>query len=367
MTTSAPCITPASEPHLARINAFDLARGLAILFMILIHVLDFYSQPKVQDTLFGDAIEILGSWPAAPIFVFIMGVFLTYSSVHNLAQGLSRAAILFSLGYLLNLARGTIPMWLSLQMELVTYEQLGGYTPLTELLVVDIFQYAGLAYATCLLLKHFIPNPRVWLTIAIIIAFGSPILWDITSGVPVIDELFKLFWGHHAQGAVFPLFPWLTYPIVGMAFGHWLKNTSNQNKLFNHSFFGGISLMIIGALLTLTNVEFHLAEIMRSGPGAMILSTGFVFVWLYACQLLVKKIAANRFFNLLYFWSKHVTSLYIIQWLLVGWGLVIFGSQQLDLSSTLIAMLTMLILSDLGTRIWSRLRQTHSKNQYQYA
>lgn len=361
MTISTTELNSTSESHLPRLDAFDLARGLAILFMVLIHVLDFYSQAKVQDTLFGDTIEFLGSWPAAPVFVFIMGVFLTYSNNHNLAKGLRRAVLLFALGYLLNLLRGTIPMWFSLEMNLVTYEQLGGYTPLTEFLVVDIFQFAGLAYAICLLLKHFLPDPKIWLILATLIALGSPVLWDTTIDVPTIDGVFKLLWGHHSQGAVFPLFPWLAYPVVGMAFGYWLKNTNQQSKVFNQAFVAGITLVISGTMLTLTNVEFHLAEIMRSGPGAMLLSTGFVFIWLYFCQFLVKTVLANALFNLLFFWSKQVTSLYFIQWLLVGWGLMIVGSQQLGQTDTLIAMLIVLILTDLGTRIWAKLRQAPAK------
>lgn len=349
--------------NLSRIDAFDLARGLAILFMILIHVLDFYSQPNVQETLFGDVIEALGSWPAAPIFVFIMGVFLTYTQSHNLRNGLRRAILLFLLGYLLNLTRGTIPMWLSLEMGLVTYEQLGGYTPLSEFLVVDILQYAGLAYAICLLLKHFFPKPAAWLILAVVIAFVSPFLWDITSDISTIDEALKLFWGNHHQGAVFPLFPWLAYPLFGMAFGHWLKSSANQARLFKQTFFAGIALIVIGTIITLTNIEFHLAEIMRSGPGAMLLSTGFVLIWIYCCKLIVNFIPSNAFFNRLFFWSKHVTSLYVIQWLLVGWGLMIVGSQQLNLNNTLIAMLVLLILSDLLTRAWSKIRHAAVKTK----
>lgn len=353
-------VSDLSTPKLKRMAAFDLARGLAIFFMILIHVLDFYSQANIQESVFGTIIEALGSWPAAPIFVFIMGVFLTYSNTINLSQGFRRAALLFTLGYLLNLARGTLPMWFSLELGLVTDQQLGGYTPLTEFLVADILQFAGLSYAFCLVVMHFFHHPKVWLIIALIIIFFSPFVWDITSNIVIVDEILKLFWGHYKQGAMFPFFPWVVYPLVGMAFGFWLKNSHNLIVFFRKTLFTGGLLIILGSLITLSNVEFHVAALMRSGPGATIACLGFIFIWLYCCWILVEYLPDNPVFKLLYFWSQHVTSLYVIQWLLLGWGLVIFGSQQLALSSTLITMLSILILTDIGTRAWVHVR--HKKN-----
>ncbi len=335
-----------------RMGAFDLARGLAILFMVLIHVLIFYGQPQVQDNLFGILIEALGSWPAAPVFVFIMGVFITYTKHNNLQKGLRRAVYLFMLGYLLNLARGSLPMWLSLEMGLVSYQQLGGYTPLTELLIVDVLQFAGLAYAICLLSQRMIAEPRIWVFIAIIIAFMSPWLWDIKTDSWIVNQVLKLFIGHPDNGAMFPLLPWLSYPFIGMAFGYWLKQSADKTRLFKQSFFAGTILMISGGLLALSNINYHFGDIMRSGPGAILMSSGFVLSWLGICHFMVIKIPANPVFNLLYFWSNQVTKLYIVQWLFIGWGLMMLGSQQLSFSQTVAAMLVMLLLSDLGTRFW---------------
>ena len=143
-----------------RIQAFDLARGLAILFMMLIHTLDFYGAPEVHETMIGASFKAFVGWPAASTFIFIMGVFVAYTPNASLRQNLKRAAFLFVLGYLLNLFRGTIPMWLSIQMGLVTYEDLGPHTPLTEFLIVDVLQFAGIAFAVCALLQHYLPNPK---------------------------------------------------------------------------------------------------------------------------------------------------------------------------------------------------------------
>lgn len=66
--------TPSLKSNTSRIDTFDLARGLAILFMMLVHVLDFYGQRDIRTSVFGEVITFLGSPAAAPVFMFIMGL-----------------------------------------------------------------------------------------------------------------------------------------------------------------------------------------------------------------------------------------------------------------------------------------------------
>ncbi len=345
-----------------RIRAFDLARGLAILLMMLIHTLDFYGASEVHETLIGSSFKAFVGWPAASTFIFIMGVFVAYTPNATLQQGLKRAAMLFALGYLLNLFRGTIPMWLSLQFGLVTYEDLGPHSPLTEFLVVDILQFAGIAFAVCCLLQHYLPSPKYWLAVALAINFVSPFLWDISTGVIYIDEVLQIFWGYEAQGAIFPQFPWLTYPIVGMAFGQWLKDSNDVGVFFKKAAWIAVATMIVGLGIISTDVEFHLADSLRGGPGLIICITSFTILVLCLCQYVVNKVPHNPVFSLLYTWSKYVTVVYVMQWLIVGWGLMIFGLQTLGSAEVLMAMVGVVILSDLSMRGWVRLTPSKTKN-----
>lgn len=340
----------------SRIFAFDLARGLAISFMIVIHVLNFYGSEQVQQSLFGTIIQFIFGWPSASLFIFIMGTFIAYANHSNLTSGLKRAAMLFLLGYLLNFMRATLPTWLSLKMGLVTYEQLGVHTPINGLLVVDILQCSALAYAICILLRHFFPMPKVWLLVATIVAFCSPFLWDISSGIPVIDQFLKILWGNKYQGSLFPLLPWLAYPLVGMAFGHWVKQSSNVNKTFQQTLLIGLSLVAVGTLLIQTNPAFHIADNMRSGPGLMIVLSGAVFIWLWLCQLTINRFESNSVIRLLFFWSKNVTTIYVIHFIGIGWGLMLFGAQQLNLVGTISMMIGIGIISHLTTRLWLKTR-----------
>ena len=347
----------------SRIFAFDLGRGIAIFLMIVIHVLTFYASPEVQQGTFAKTLDFLLSWPSASLFIFLMGVLVAYSDSPNIFPGLRRSFSLFAVGYLLNLLRETVPTWLSLEMGLVTYEQLGKYTPINGLLVTDILQFAAVAFATCILLKHFMPRPQVWLSISLAIIFGSPFLWDIQSGIPALDHLLKLFWGNKEQGAIFPVFPWLAYPIIGMAFGYYFKYSNNQKKSFQYSLIAGFTLIALGCLITLTNIEYHTADHLRPGPGIILVITGVVFIFLWLCQLLINSFTANRCFELLFFWSKNVTAFYFIHWLYVGWGLILFGAEQLSLVNLLLWMITVAILSHFTLRAWLYLTQTKAKQE----
>ena len=358
MSTHTEHVNQAGSAKPSRVQALDLARGLAILFMVIIHILNFYGSAETKQSTIGSTISFIFGWPSASLFIFIMGVFVAYSTSRTLAKGLQRGLELFALGYLLNLTRETIPTLISLEVGLVTYEQLGVYTPLNALLVVDILQCAGIAYAVCFLLKHFIPEPKVWLLVALGVACLSPLLWDIQTGIAWVDQILKIFWGSREQGSLFPVFPWLAYPIVGMTFGHWLRHSSNQEKTFLNTVKAGAALMVIGTIITFTNVEFHAQDKMRPGVGIIVMMTGFVLVWLWLCNLLLKKVRPNPGFKLFCFWSENVTSVYVIHWLYIGWCIMIFGPEQMNLTSTLLMILAVAILSDLTTRVWLKIQKT---------
>lgn len=52
----------------------DIARGLAVLFMIAVHITLVFSNDHVKSSLYGLTIEFLGGIPAAPVFMFVLGV-----------------------------------------------------------------------------------------------------------------------------------------------------------------------------------------------------------------------------------------------------------------------------------------------------
>ena len=344
-----------------RIIALDLARGLAILFMVLVHVLGFYAQPDAYNSTIGTIIKWLGSYPAAPVFMFIMGIFIA-TSTQSLQQGVQRAMRLFFLGYLLNIARLALPMWLLINSGISSAPELEYHTPIIEFFIGDILQFAGLAYAFCMLIKHYAPPITMILITILFIIFVSPFIWDIHSGLPFIDEFLKLLWGDKEHGAMFPLFPWLAYPLSGLIFGRKIIANDHFQLLFNGSLFWGGIITTLGFVITTSNPEWHIGYFLRGGPGATITNIGIVLIWLYCCQFIINIMGNYPVMNLFYFWSKNVTTFYIIQWLIIGWGLIAFGFNQLNLSRTLFMMLAVLLASDIITRVWAYLIKDRLQN-----
>ncbi len=130
-----------------RLLSIDLARGLAVLFMIAVHTLEVFANQEVKNTVFGQIIAFLGGPPAAPVFMTLMGFSFMYSRKLELKQRLLRGFKIFLSGYILNILRGVVPFTLSTQLEMdiaKTYplEKLNEYTILT---IVDILQFAGIA------------------------------------------------------------------------------------------------------------------------------------------------------------------------------------------------------------------------------
>jgi hypothetical protein len=206
-----------------------------------------------------------------------------------------------------------------------------------------------------------LPQPGYWILAALAVIGVSPWVWDISTDSAIVNEVLKVLWGHKDHGAMFPLFPWLAYPLLGMAFGYKVKHIQAGNKLFIRAGLLGLVLMLIGTALTLTNIEFHFAYYLRSGPGVTIWVVGFVLTWLWFCQWLVNKVSANPAFSLLFFWSRNVTTIYVMQWLIIGWGLMAVGVQQMSFGQTLLAMAGVMFFSDLGLRGWLWLRRGYQQ------
>jgi len=339
-----------------RNRAFDLARGLAVFFMVLIHVMETYGRRDVQAGAMGKVLLFLGQAPAAPVFMFLMGVGVTLARKPSVTYFLKRGAELFLLGYVLNFLRAALPLWFALRLGHVTPEETAPYTPLSELLVLDIFQFAGIALSVCGVIYCRRANPYVVLAMGLLVAFLSPALWGLKAGVPVLDWALSLLWGD-GLGICFPVFPWIVYPLCGVALGMLAKNRGSISDLVHRYLWWGVGLLIIGLVLVAAFPNLGSQRYARSGPATLLWMSGFVLVWLRACAWFVQVVRPQALLNPLYFWSERVARFYFIHWVLLGWGISLFGAEANDEPTLVILMLGALLLSDLLTRAslaWSR-------------
>lgn len=339
-----------------RILAFDLARGIAIIAMVAIHSIVFIGSEELRTTPIGYLCNSIISFLAAPVFMFIMGLLLTFSSKAPLKRQLLRGFLIFALGYALNLFRGTIPIAVALQFEWLADSE--NENPLLYLLEDDILQFAGLALVTLALVKRLLPWKNVWFIIAGLITFISPLLWNKSVDQPVVNYLVSLFTGSEIYN-FFPFFPWIAFPLFGMGYGELLK-TSNKTVFFKISVLAGIFLGIIGFILSRFSGDdlFHLLLIgkFRQGqlpPAIIVLFLSFQCIWIPFCYWLSTCTADNKIFNYFYFWSKNVTSFYFIQWVIIGFLCVVLP--YLNWPGVVLCIIVVTYFSDMCIRTYNKM------------
>ncbi len=337
-----------------RLLSIDLARGLAVFFMIAVHTLEVFANQEVKNSIFGQIIEFLGGPPAAPVFMTLMGFSFMYSRKSDLKSKLLRGFKIFLSGYILNIIRGVLPFTLSnfLKMDIMEtfpIEKLNGYTLLS---IVDILQFAGIALMIMALIQEFKINKYVILLSAFLISMLSPFLWGFTLNIPLLDQIFELFWGDQPIGfsfidnkIAFPIFPWLSFPLLGMFLGETMKNTNDQNRTFKHFGIGGIVVLLIGVVISYNNTEYHFNDYYHSRQGAMLFMCGLVVLWIYITKISIDKLPTNKLFNLLFKWSKGVTNIYFTQWIIIIWSIAFFGINQNSYDAIIILIFTFTIIS----------------------
>ena len=218
-----------------------------------------------------------------------------------------------------------------------------------------------IALLLCTGLKHATNKISIWIGTAIAIAFLSHSVWDKYTSLPILNEFLKLFVGNEEAGVMFPIFPWAAYPIAGMAFGRFLKQQNKGTLNFIWCLKLGVVCVILGTGLTLTNPEYHIVTNLRSGPGIVLLMTGIVMLFIYTTHILVERFKQNYVVTLFAFWGKNVTALYVLQWILIGWGLMLVGLQQLTMTYTLVAMIVVLTACHYLVLPWHEYKSKSSK------
>lgn len=154
---------------------------------------------------------------------------------------------------------------------------------------------------------------------------------------PYTWELFPSLFNGQPPQVFFPVFPWLVYPLCGLAIGYYLK----QNEKQTFGYLRDIGLILIaGAFIYRLRFPAEETEnFYRTEPPETLYHIGVVMITLYVWHWLNDHVPDNRFFGLLTYGSKRITVLYSIQWMLIMWLLPIIGYQQHQVLMSVVLML----------------------------
>ena len=340
-----------AEPRADRIRSFDLARGLAVGCMILVHVLWHWGRPEVIGSPFGTVISVLGGPPAAPVFMTLMGVSLAFSSHADPGSLARRGLLLLAGGYVLNAARGAIPATLGLATGVVTAEEIAPFTPLWLLTAVDILQLAGLSLLLIAGLRLAGRPGPAWLAVAVALVALAPAARGLATSSPVLEAVLGPILGG-PRNAYYAVFPWAMYPLLGAVAGAAIARTADRAATIRTIGLAGVALAAVGVVaIAITRPGFDVATYWHHPPAMALAVSGFVLAWLWACDVAVRRfpdLGAIRFLERA---GRRVTVLYVVHWLIVGWGVGLVGFQGLDLAPLLVAMAVVVGLTWLlGTR-----------------
>lgn len=324
----------------------DIARGLAVIFMVLIHVQEYFSTNIASESILGQVIDFLGGVPAAPVFMFLMGIGVIYSKNNTVEKMIKKGMLLILTGYMLNLLRGTLPNLL----HCFVWKDVGFmYTAFNELIYVDIFQFSGLALILLAMVKKFEFNIRKIGILALVFGILNYLTHNVTTDNFFASAISGLFIGSN-EFSFFPFLTWIFYPLTGYIFGHYLISCESKEKFYRKAFIGAAVVMSSMFFISsyIIKVDIGLANALAYYHHQLlgnIVFGAFVVAWI-SVLFFASKYIPNYINTVLSRWSRNVTEIYIIHWLFIGWIVATMGYNTLTTPYYLVMVILILVSSD---------------------
>ena len=304
-----------------RLRFLDLARGLAIVFMVFQHVQIMFAVGSGEDSALGTVFLLLGTAPAAPVFMVAMGFLFGSTARTGMRSGVVRGLQLFALGYALNLLRFVLPLLSFGDPQAI---ELFGGTWWGAFFEIDILQLAGLSLIVLGPVKRYLRDARLVLALAVVVATVAPLLWGVGDGQFLMDP----FWGT-GDWVSFPLFPWLAYPLLGLSLAGFAARATCAERLMRTWALTGLGALLAGGIVILSTPGaggiLMVGDYFRSGLSMQVLLAGFVLVWLAALWWLDRRLSWRLVPRYLTSLSRNITAVYLIQWIIIGWAAIVLG------------------------------------------
>ena len=303
----------------------DFLKGFAVFLIIPVHILETLIDYPGRESLFGKILLFLGGPVAVPIFMMVMGYFVAISK-KSTTQNLVRGALIFLLGFLLNIGMN---FHLLLKIKFAGWQ----FDPLQYIFGVDIFYLAGIAIMLLSILKN-IKKGQLAILFALII-FVSATTSYLNSVLLVADSGYILpFIAGKYSWSYFPLFPWLAYPLLGFLFQKLEKQLRiffQKKKVISYGILASVLLLVL--LFSNYGIEttINLTEYYHHSFLFFLWTLGVDILWFVLLWLLVQKFAEFPLIVFLRWLGKNITIFYVIQWLIIGnIATAIYQTQELS-------------------------------------
>jgi hypothetical protein len=309
----------ATEPGTARKRdgTADLLKGLAVLFMIQVHIMEQFGNTELFQSLAGKISLFLGGPFCAPVFLVVMGYYLLPLKKSGWTY-LKRGIILFLGGLVLNVLR-------SLHLLQHIEDQTIQVNPVAFIFGVDILPLAGLSLILLTpVMLLFRTEWKIYLILAILISVTTWFTLSNEEKSPVISYLMSFITGR-TSWAYFPLIPWISYILAGMAARSVTIRYPGLKDIFTDV---RILWLILPGLfiLLITLPEASAITHDLDGPTGyyhhqlpfFAWTILFILVYFFVIRHLEQSWGNSHIFRLIHFTGEQVTLIYIIQWLIIG-------------------------------------------------
>lgn len=341
------CIFSKSRVNQGRQRELDFAKGLAIIFMVLVHTGEVFQGES--GALYERIVEFLGSPPAAPIFMMLLGVGIVYSRRNEAEELLKRGVKLLIAGYIFNVFREGIPyMLLAHRTGDITYalearEYLWG---------IDILAFSGLTFLFFGIIKKFNIKDKYIALIWCSFAALNLVVRGVSFESSTANAVCGLFWGTY-ENSWFPFLTWIFYPILGYFFGKLLIRCKDKEVFYKWILVSMGSLTSIlwiyayinnvrfGAFGELYQTDYYHHDLM----GNMVLGT-FALFWLSIC-FYTMKIIPEGIFKAFARWSKNTNMIYCIHYIILGWLILVIEAEAQTPSMVMTIAICVFIVTDL--------------------
>ncbi len=288
----------------------DTLKGLAVIFMIQVHIMEQFSSISANNSMLGKIAYFFGGPFCAPVFIAVMGYFLA-SSNQNFLLTLKRGIHLFFLGILLNIGR-------SIHLFIAIFQGKFDYDLYHFVFGADILTLAGLSIILLAFLQ-LISKKSLFLYFPILILFvaSANFLMDTNQ----TEGILLAFIIGNIDHSYFPLFPWFSYVLAGYIFRIFYEKYQVYLKSFSYLhwiFIGSLSAIILFFTPYAFNLSFDLAAYYHHGFNFFIWVIGFMLIYILIINYLTKLFCNSIIVDFLSWCGKNVTVIYIIQWVIIG-------------------------------------------------
>jgi hypothetical protein len=328
----------------------DLMKGLAVIFMIQVHLMELFCRQDIYDDLAGRISLFLGGIPAAPVFMLIMGYFIAKSR-RTYTQSVIRGIKIILLGFALNIG---LNLHLLIKILNGTFE----LDPLPYVFGVDIFFLAGLSIIGLALLKLLKTRQLLFSSLVLVLIFSLQLLFEKYFSSASENYLLAYFWGNNSWWSYFPLIPWFAYPLTGFIFFILEESLQPFIKKWLPYIFITYTFMVALFFDYGIDISSDLQAYYHHDYLFFIYAIFFMIAWAALSHYITENIS-NPFLTYIEWLGKYVTEAYVIQWLIIGnVATALYKTQSL----TAFVFWFVFILSITSGGIWVWIRRSKLKD-----